>query len=447
MRFAKRCSGGLVILDRHGFARQVGLSTIGLIVTKAAAAGGGIIVARLLGPADKGIHALFVVAVGLAGIVGTCGLEYWLARNVAETGSRAAARPIIARHLRVTGVLGVVAVSVLMVGAIFGPVPRSAVVAIPFTWVTVFTMVHLAVLGGERRMARVAVATSVGAILYLLAVLALFQVDAASVTLVLAAATVSTLVAGIIAASGVRACLERPAVAVSGRIALRFGAPLAASEVVTFAAQRTDLLVLGVLATSTDLGRYAVALTLVELLLIVPNGVSQVLLPHVAADQNQRPTATLIRIATAALAGPVAVLLVVGDAVVGAVFGDGFRSGSLLLPLLAFGTIPLAAWKLLVADLVGRGLISVRLRSAAAGFFVGAAACVGLVPSLGPNGAALGSGAGSLAAFAVALRTWRIEGGGGAVTLFVLQRSDIAAVRRGIREAVGRGGDVEVSFR
>jgi hypothetical protein len=78
---------------------------------------------------------------------------------------------------------------------------------------------------------------------------------------------------------------------------------------------------------------------------------------------------------------------------------------------LAFAGAALCVWKLLVADLAGRGESLVRIQSMAAGIVVMLGSDAALVPHLGIFGAGLGCILGYGTAAAVAVRRWSRQGG------------------------------------
>src|SRR3954451_20006363 len=89
-------------------------STAGTAATRALGALGGIAITRLLGPAARGDVAILVVVASIASLVGAAGLQFWIARDVAQQGRVAAATvAIVARHsivvLAAAVVLGAVA--------------------------------------------------------------------------------------------------------------------------------------------------------------------------------------------------------------------------------------------------------------------------------------------------------------------------------------------------
>ncbi len=191
------------------------------------------------------------------------------------------------------------------------------------------------------------------------------------------------------------------------RSALRTGLPANVGELLSLASFRVDLVVVGALLSREEVGIYAVALALAELLWLVPDGVTKVLLPHVAENHDRRDTGRLVGV-TLVLAGAFAsILFVVSEAVIPVVFGTAFAGARApLAPLLA-GALATGAWKMLSADLVARGWSGVRAASALTGLVVMIVADLVLVPRYGLVGAGAGSALGYLASAAHVSVVWR----------------------------------------
>jgi O-antigen/teichoic acid export membrane protein len=287
---------------------------------------------------------------------------------------------------------------------------RAAIVAAGFSAaLTVWNMLRLAVLGGAHRMRRVAVAQTTAAAAYLAAVGVLLVADVRSLAWALTAAAGS---AGILAGmTGVNLRRSGPARAEMVTGARRFGLPAMVGEAASLLVTRADFLVVGLLLGSIDVGLYAVAVSLAELLLVAPNGAAQVLLPRVAADNDTELTLAVIG-ATSAIGIAAAIVMTAGASwVVPAVFGDAFADAANVVPLLAGAAVALGAWKLVLADLAGRGDTSIRVQSS----LLAMGLMIGLDFAVVPHWGIAGAGASSLIAYGVALvasaRRWAVTTG------------------------------------
>src|SRR5436190_12789080 len=75
---------GMTALLPRRLVKPVGLSTIGTVLFRVSGAIGGLLAARLLGPVGRGQYALFVLAGTAIGTLGTGGLQFWIARQLAN---------------------------------------------------------------------------------------------------------------------------------------------------------------------------------------------------------------------------------------------------------------------------------------------------------------------------------------------------------------------------
>jgi hypothetical protein len=92
-------------------------------------------------------------------------------------------------------------------------------------------------------------------------------------------------------------------------------------------------------------------------------------------------------------------------------FGRVFDEAASAVAPLALAAVALGGWKLVVADLAGRGLTAVRPRTIGAGLVAMLAADCVLIPAFGIVGAGCGSVVGYAVAFGLALRSWTGLGG------------------------------------
>lgn len=399
--------------SRSALGRDVLVSTAGLLVTRGLAAAGGVFVARLLGPALRGDYALIVLVVAVVGTTATFGSEYWVTSALARGQDEGAVRAVIRRQTRRGCVLiSVVGVFLLAGFQAVGGVASAVVVmaSVAFAVANVVSMLALAVLGGYRRMVRVATAQVAGASSYALMVGGLLIADRASLEYVVVAAMLSTLVLAAVART--RPSSTLPSVkAADYREASRLGVPAMAGELANLAVTRLDLFVVAFLLRPGDVGRYAVATSLAEMLWIVPHGATQVLLPQVARYSRGHATAPLALVSAAVTLVGALVLTIAGPTIVQGLFGRSFTPAANALPWLSVGVAALGAGKLLLADLAARGNTAIRARVALIAAPVMIGGDFALIPVWGIGGA----GAASLIAYVLALgltvRAWRVASG------------------------------------
>jgi enterobacterial common antigen flippase len=398
-----------------GLRRALGFSTGGTAAARATGALGGVLVARLLGPAGRGELAVLVVTATAIAMAATCGLQFWAAREVARSGATRRVGAVLARHALVVIVL--VPVACLAVTPLLALLASADAAAIAATALVAMTaavnLMVLAIPNGARAMGVVAAATASGGALYVVGACILLATGRASVTLVLVTATIANLVsAGIALAYARRTAAQHARVEPSGgeyREALAFGIPGGLAELVLLAMLRVDVLLVAAFLPLREVGLYVVAVALTELLWIIPDGVAQVVLPTTARAPGYARTRQLLRVALGITAVAGVVVSLVARPVIDAVFGAAFGDAAVAVPLLAVASLAGGSWKILGADVVARGRTTPRLTSAIAGLVVMVVVDLVAVPTLGIAGAALGAAAGYAAAAACIARSWSTE--------------------------------------
>lgn len=391
------------------------LSSIGgVFSTRVLGAASSVLAARLLGPSDRGTLGLVVFAIALASIVTTSGVDVWVSRTVAsERVAMDDVRDVACRHLGSAAALLLVVGAGIGAGSAVGLLPSSPlgpealVVAVLMIGVTTWSMLRLALLGGLGRMKRVAIAQACAAGTYTAWVGALLIVGHPSLTAVLLGATAGTLVLAVVAGASLTPSRHPAADHRLLRSARRFGLPVMVGELFAHATTRADLVVLAAMRGTDAVGVYVVAAALSELLWIVPNGVSQFLLPQVSRDPEPEHTCGIVALTSwMGIAGGL-VLTAVAAPVVGLTFGREFSGAVAAVPALCVAAVALGAWKLLVADLAARGDTMVRPQTSALSLVAMVVLDVPLIAWLDVPGAALASAlAYTLAAVTVAIR-WR----------------------------------------
>jgi O-antigen/teichoic acid export membrane protein len=171
---------------------------------------------------------------------------------------------------------------------------------------------------------------------------------------------------------------------------LHYGWRVAIGQLFRFFSGRFDVLVLSLMAPLATVGNYAVAQTVAEIVLVVPQSFGYVVLPMVAAGAAHRAAPALRLVGTLTLFGVIAVA-VVGPALILVGFGAAFRPA--LVPF--FILLP-GIWMLGCANICG-SVLSGKKRPGAASVLAGGAALATLafdlilIPPFGIVGAAIAS--------------------------------------------------------
>lgn len=169
--------------------------------------------------------------------------------------------------------------------------------------------------------------------------------------------------------------------------------PLAVNGGLQMLSPRVEFLVLSALAGDRETGLFLAALRVLEFLGMVPNALVQGAMPALVrealqgGDEVRRRTASTM----ALVAAPAAVGLgLVADGVVVLLYGEAFAAASTPLRILAVALVPLFMNALVSWALLAKGRAPWLPRLTAGRVAVAAVLALGLVPVLGPAGAAAG---------------------------------------------------------
>ncbi|HEV8229081.1 MAG TPA: oligosaccharide flippase family protein [Candidatus Limnocylindria bacterium] len=220
------------------------------------------------------------------------------------------------------------------------------------------------------------------------------------------------------------------------RAELRLGTDTWLNSTAALFVSRVGLLVAGALIAPVDTGRYAVALTLVELLWYGADSASVALKPllaRVAGSGEVPPTAEVTRTVVALTAIGAAVMFVAAEPILALLFGVEYAPGATAVRWLLPGIVGFSVWRVLFADLIGRGAPGRAIASALAAAAVATAGCLALIPSAGAVGAAGATSAAYLIATTMLVRTYGRLTGTSAADLIVPRGDDIGRLWSRVR--------------
>jgi O-antigen/teichoic acid export membrane protein len=406
----------------------------------------GVLVARLLGPAGKGISAIVMLVAWMVGALGACGIELWTAREVGRDGPSRAVRQVALRHGRRAGlvILGLGITAAFVVPRDVLTLPQIAA-SVLLTYGTTLFFLELAFVLGTKQMRVYAIANVAAFIVYFAAVCALLIAGRPSLTIVLLGTAASKWLSVVYMRwAGRRRIdagtpLDGPELAGRYRLALRFGLPAAGGELLEYAIARIDLILVAALTDLTHAGFYVSAATLTEFLWIAPNAIADVLVPFSAArDADGTAAARAIRVSVALVAAAAVVIAVTAHYTLPLLFGADFKPAVAAVPPLAAAAVALAAWKLLCADVLAHGKPQVRVITGVIGVAVMLGSDLALIPLFGIVGAGFGSLLGYVVATVLAARAWTLTTGQPVSLLWRLQRADFALLRLHRRPADAR---------
>jgi len=413
-----------------GFLRHVNTVLLTYAFDGALAFAAGVLVARLLGPEGRGAYALFVVSATLAQMVLGVGIANAAVYFVSK-GELAARDAIAATHavaLAAVGVTAAVAVAFALASVDGVLANHGAIWLLPAATAALIEGAALrAVLQSQRRFVASGIATVLQPAIMLAVVAALYAADA-GVTAVLAAWTCSNAAAALLAGvmlAGAAAPVPR------GRYLRRlatFGVQGEAGNVLQLLNYRLDQYLLRAFVGLSGVGIYAVSVSLTEAVWMLANAVALVLVPRLAAadDEEARRVTPLVARNTIAIGSLAALALgISAPVVVPVVFGHAYDGSVRALWWLLPGTVALTGSKVLTGYIFSRGRPLVNTGITVASLVVTLAALLVLVPPFGVEGAAAASSVAYGVHIAAAMWAFRKISGVSLVDTVVLRRTDL----------------------
>lgn len=407
MRRLRAAVGGQVVAD-------VGSTVLANSFAAVAAFAAGAIVARWLGPAERGVFELGLFAANGAILVLGMGLNVPATVFVANDPRRGGWA--FWAGVSATTVCALVAATMLLNSGVTGWLSRVgigeqlAVAVILVFGGLQFTQLANAVLLGIGRIHQQNIVVAFRWALYLAAVIALAAAVPAHAATALAAYAAGPLVAATLAWAFVpRRLRPRFPVGVSAedrRAVLWFGIRAQFANVFQFASYRFDVLLVGLWVGKAGLGVYAVGVMFSEALWLLPNAVGTVLLSHTsrfAREEADRRIGVVLRASLlVVMIGAVCLGLVAFAATrwyLGSLYSQVPAVTWLLLP----GAIALSGSKILSNELVARGFPGIVTAIALAGALMTVVSDVAMIPRAGILGASIASTIGYSGSFVM---TW-----------------------------------------
>lgn len=326
----------------------------------------GVVVARALGPENRGVFALVFVLVGIATQVGSIGVPvavtYWLAAK--KTNPRSLLRRL--RGFRSLQLVVILAAQAGLILVVLEPRSPSG-----FLWVGFLSlaatasglsqMYGLAVLQGLRRFTTFNFLRILAGALYLIGVLGLWAMNRATLTSI----TLATIVASIIAAAAIWVVVLREVLGADGgdevttRPVVSFGLRSLVGSSSPLETFRLDQLLVGVVLSPVALGYYVVALAFTNLTRFIGQSIGMVTYPKVAATRDPISQLRILRrdVALGATIGgglTIALIFTVPD-LLPFFFGSGFEPATTAARILLIATFLAALRRILIDGTRGSG--------------------------------------------------------------------------------------------
>lgn len=377
----------------------------------------GVLVARTLGPEDRGYLALLFLLPAILQQVGTLGLPLATTYFIASDRSRESA---IRRAIKFPAFTQVVILVVLQAGALWflvGDEPervrQAAVVSLAILAGSLADIYGKALLQGQGRYAAYNLMWNGIVTFYLAGVVALVVSGHADLVTISIAWVSANILAGALSLAVAVAAQPRESQTgspVSRARMFRFGLRGFMGTVSPVATFRLDQAVIGLFLAPEALGLYVAALAFTNLPVFISRGIATIALPQVArAEQEERQgEASRFVALSVALTGIVIVVLEIGAGwLVPFFFGADFDQAVLITRILLIGTFFTGARRVLADVTSGRGRPGLGSMAELVSWIVLASAVAVLMPIWGVEGIAAAitiSSAASLLALVLLLR-------------------------------------------
>jgi len=383
--------------------------TIGTrIIAYTFAAVTGILIARLLGPADRGVYGVLISTTSILHAIGALGIGsanvYYIARNHSVNSI-------------VNNSLGIgLGVSVLLITCFLlfflatqeqlfpGVTVILILVAVAGTPAVLFHGYFSGILLGQSRIAVLNLLTiGIGflqlvAIMMLMIFLKVGILELLSITLVIASLNAGVIIYLVKQSEGVHINFALDLAII--RQMVRFSGAAYVANLLHLIATRSDILLLYFFVGGTTVGHYAVAVMFAQMFLLVPESVQRVMLVRFSSSNIQAANQLIplvhrtilvlmliLALISALLAGPV----------LGILLGAQYEASAMLFTLLLPGVVAGASRGMTSSYLAGRGRPDVSMKVAFACLAIVVGIDLILIPQIGAIGAAIAASAANIA--------------------------------------------------
>ena len=173
---------------------------------------------------------------------------------------------------------------------------------------------------------------------------------------------------------------------------IRGGSPALVTSLSQTMIFRLDRLLLGLFATTAQVGLYSVAATMTEALLLIPASIAQVMFHRIASSTTRLHALARLRIASLSLCILSALVLgLAAPQLVTLLFGQAYISSVMPLRILLVGAIAMGSYLVDIACVNAMGRLANASMLTLAGLMLIAILDVALIPHYGMNGAAVAS--------------------------------------------------------
>jgi O-antigen/teichoic acid export membrane protein/O-antigen ligase len=360
----------------------------------------GVLVARSLGPEDRGYLALLVVVSSVCIFIGTMGLPlaatYYIARGPGQ------ARQIVSSllHISVFQVIATLALQTAVLAPLVmhepGRVKAAALISLAMVPGILALALGCAILQGQQRFAAFNLLRILPTAIYVAAVLVIFLMESADLVRIMAVWTAANFVGGSLTLGiAVRGLPTGPAEGPTPARSqmTKFGLKSLLGSVSPIDSLRLDQALVGLFLNPVALGLYVVAQAFTNLPRVVAATVGMVAYPQVASRSDPGAARRALwryfffGVALSALViGP---LTVVTGELVTLFFGNEFSDATPIARILLVGTLFMAARRILTDGINGLGYPGLGTLAEVASWILLLPALAILLPQYGAEGVAL----------------------------------------------------------
>jgi O-antigen/teichoic acid export membrane protein len=400
--------------------------------------GASIIIARVLGPTNKGIYALIVLMPSILLKFGTLGIE---ASNVYFSGNRKYTISSIGSNSLYYGVsLGLVLIFIFWIVSktiIYQNFISSKNLNTSYIWLLMLTLPFSltsgffnSILIGREKVIQfnglriLGIGLQVIFLFILLILLDLGVFGAILVSIVICPINLVLMIALVNKIEKVKYSFNSRLLSDS----LKYGTKAYFGNLAQFLNYRLDIFLVAYFLTTTDVGYYALAVGIAEKLWILPGSIATILFPRVSSIQIQDANNLTPRVSRHTLFITLLlalVLLLVSKPVIRIMYGFAYFPSVRPLMLLLPGIVALSVSKIFTADLAGRGRPEFGTLAAFISLAINIPLNIWLIPKWGIAGAAFASTIAYSLATLIALIAYLKISGNSLLDTLMIKKQDI----------------------
>jgi O-antigen/teichoic acid export membrane protein len=208
-----------------------------------------------------------------------------------------------------------------------------------------------------------------------------------------------------------------------------------------FLSCRIDFWIVEYYNGSKDLGIYSLAVNLAQMIWILPQAISVILLSYSGDENKQKSndnTNTLSRVALAIIFLAAVFLFFTIDFFMPLLFGEAYTDSAFLFKMLLFGIVPFSLTTILSSYFAGSGQVKVNLYCSFLGFLSCLILDLLLIPKFGTPGAAIASGISYIISTTFIVLMYLKTTHTRLSALVMFRKQDLNLIRHKVKQLTGR---------